>query len=237
MVRRRVILGGLSLGGLLAAVLALAGVVHVRVIDEAGPAASPARAPRPHTATQPELADALLAADDLPEGYRPTRAPASPTTESDRTGRCRALFERPWEMGRATDRALADYAGQRDGSLLRQALALFDPAGADRAFGELRAASRACPAFEARLEDGTAVRVHLREMALQQVGDEVYAVRLITRGERGTQHGYLAVGRVGPVLSVLCHLGQEAVDADLVSGTLRQALDRARVIPAAPERS
>lgn len=233
MVRSRVILGGLTLGGLLAAVLVLAGVVHVRVTDGARPVAdgSPSAPPGPRTATQPELRDALLAARDL-EGYRPTRAPRTPATErGDRAERCRALFERPWGVERATEHAVGEYAGRHDGSLLRQALALFDTAGAERAFGQLRTASRACPAFEARLDDGTAVRVRLREMAVPEVGDDAYAVRVTARGERGTRHGYLAVGRVGPVLSVLRHLGPDTVDADVVAATLARALERASAIP------
>lgn len=230
MVRSRVILGGLTLGGLLAAVLVLAGVVHVRVTDGQAADATPSPRLGPLTATQPELREALLAAADLPEGYRATSAPRT-AAGPDRRERCRALFERPWEVGRAGagKRAVGDFAGRGDGTLLRQALTLFGPDGAQRAFGELRAASGACPEFDARLDDGTAVRVHLREMALRRVGDEAYAVRVTARGERGTQQGYLAIGRVGAVLSVLRHLGPAgAVDAAEVADTLRRALDRAQ---------
>jgi hypothetical protein len=226
MVRSRVILGGLTLGGLLAAVLVLAGVVHVRVTD--GRAADPTPSPRlgPLTATQPELSEALLAAADLPEGYRATSAPRA-AAGRDRRERCRGGVERPRGGGGARG-GPGDFAGQHDGTLLRQALTLFGPDGAQRAFGELRAASGACPEFDARLDDGTAVRVHLREMALRRVGDEAYAVRVTARGENGTRDGYLAVGRVGAVLSVLRHLGPTGtVDPDEVADTLRRALDRA----------
>lgn len=239
MVRSRVILGGLTLGGLLAAVLVLAGVVHVRVTD--GPAADPTPSPRlgPLTATQPELREALLAAADLPEGYRATPAPRT-AAGRDRRERCRALFERPWDVARApaADRAVGDYAGQRDGSLLRQALTLFGSDGAARAFGELRATSGSCPEFDARLDDGTAVRVQLREMTLRRVGDEAYAMHVTARGESGTRQGYLAVGRVGTVLSVLRHLGPAGtVDPADVADTLRRALDRVQPLgqwPATP---
>ncbi|MCW6005810.1 hypothetical protein K1W54_14665 [Micromonospora sp. CPCC 205371] len=239
MVRSRVIVGGLTLGGLLAAVLVLAGVVHVRVTG--GHAADPTPSPRlgPLTATQPELREALLAAADLPDGYRKTSAPRT-AAGPDRRERCRALLGRPGDVARdwAAGRAVGDFAGRRDGTLLRQALTLFGPDGAQRAFGELRAASGACPEFDARLDDGTAVRVHLREMALRGAGHEASAVRAPARGESGTREGYLAVGRVGAVLSVLRHLGPAGtVDPDDVADTLRRALDRAKPLgqwPASP---
>ncbi|MFC0533124.1 hypothetical protein [Phytohabitans kaempferiae] len=235
MPRFRMIAGGVALGGALAAVLALAGVIHVRVqeTDRAATPSPPAVA-MPLTATQPELAEALLEEQDLPEGYR--SAPAShraPATVGDRTENCQALFERPWDVAGAREQAVGDYTGQQRAALLRQALALFEPGGAARALGELRRASGSCPQFDARLEDGTAVRVQLREMALRRVGDEAYAVQVTARplggrDERGTRHGYLAVGRVGSVLSVLRHLCPAGtVDPAEVAAMLSRALWRA----------
>jgi hypothetical protein len=130
----------------------------------------------------------------------------------------------------ARDRAVGDYAGRQRAALLRQVLALFEPGGAVRAMGELRRASSSCPEFDARLEDGTAVRVQLREMALRRVGDEAYAVRLTARpvGPGAPRYGYLAVGRLGPVLSVLRHLGPTGrADEEQVSAMLSRALRRA----------
>lgn len=237
MPRFRMIAGGVALGGALAGVLALAGVIHVRVNHVDRPAApSPSALAAPLTATQPALADALLEDRDLPDGYRSAPATrAAPVEDGGRTERCRALFERPWDMtgAGARDRAVGDYAGRGEAALLRQALALFEPGGAARAVGELRRASGSCPEFDARLEDGTAVRVQLREMALRRVGDEAYAVRLIARplgrrDEGGTRVGYLAVGRLGLVLSVLRHLGPAgAVDPAQVATVLSRALSRA----------
>ncbi|GFJ92365.1 hypothetical protein Prum_060070 [Phytohabitans rumicis] len=83
------------------------------------------------------------------------------------------------------------------------------------------------PQFDARLEDGTAVRVQLREMAVGRVGDEAYAVRLTTSGNGVTRYGYLAAGRLGSVLSVLRELGPAAVGPEQVASTLDRALDRA----------
>ncbi|GAA4451495.1 hypothetical protein [Phytohabitans houttuyneae] len=237
MPRFRVIACGIALGGALAAVIAVAGVIHVRVNDGDHPPAPRSSALAGHlTATQPELADALLEDRDLPEGYRP--APATrpaPVEDGGRTERCRALFERPWDVAGegAREQAVGAYAGRQPAALLRQALALFEPGGAARAVGELRRASGSCPEFDARLEDGTAVRVQLREMALRRVGDEAYAVRLTARplGHRdasGTRHGYLAVGRLGPVLSVLRHLGTAgAAEAERVAEMLTRTLRRA----------
>jgi len=245
MPRFRMIAGGVALGGALAAVLALAGVIHVRVHSADGAAApSPSALAGPLTATQPELADGLLEDHDLPEGYR--SAPAThptPVGDGRRTERCQALFERPWDLTGARDKAVADFAERQRAALLRQALALFEPGGATQAVGELRRASGTCPEFDARLEDGTAVRVQLREMALRRVGDEAYAVRLTARplGHRaggGTRHGYLAVGRLGPLLSVLRHLGTAAtVDAGQVADVLTRALRRAApLVPPDPDR-
>lgn len=246
MPRFRMIAGGVALGGALAAVLAVTGVIHVRVSNGQHMAApSPSTQAGPVTATQPELAEALLDDRDLPDGYRsaPATRPA-PVEDGDRTERCRALFERPWDVAGegARDRAVGAYAGRERATLLRQALALFEPGGADRAVGELRRASSSCPEFDARLEDGTAVRVQLREMALRRVGDEAYAVRLTARplGRRdasGTRHGYLAVGRLGPLLSVLRHLGTAgSADAGQVAAVLTRALRRAAPLVPLDER-
>lgn len=234
MPRFRMIAGGVALGAALAGVLALAGVIHVRVHDgDRDAAPSPSAVAGPLTATQPRLADALLEGRDLPDGYRSARATRpAPVEDGSRTERCRALFERPWDMAGAgaRDRAVGDYAGRERAALLRQALALFEPGGAARAMGELRRASGSCPEFDARLEDGTAVRVQLREMALRRVGDEAYAVWLTTRpvGPGAPRYGYLAVGRLGPVLSVLRHLGPAGrADAERVADVLSRALRRA----------
>lgn len=237
MPRFRMIAGGVALGGALAAVLAVTGVIHVRVTSDNEVATpSPSVRAEPVTALQPELAEALLDDGDLPDGYRP--APAArpvPVEDGGRTERCRALFERPWDVAGegARERAVGTYAGRRSTTLLRQALALFEPGGAGRAVTELRRASSSCPEFDARLEDGTAVRVQLREMALRRVGDEAYAVQLTARplGRRdssGTRYGYLAAGRLGPVLSVLRHVGTPgAVDPGRVAEMLDRALRRA----------
>jgi hypothetical protein len=245
MPRFRMIAGGVALGAALAAALALAGVTQVRVNDSDRPAEPrPSAAAGPLTATQPELADALLEGRDLPEGYRSAPATRPPVEDGGRTERCRALFERPWEVtgAGAREQAVGDYAGRHRAALLRQALALFEPGGAAHAVGELRRASSSCPEFDARLEDGTAVRVQLREMALRRVGDEAYAVRLTARplrgrGERGTRHGYLAVGRTGPLLSVLRHLGPAGtVDPAQVAATLSRTLRRAAPLVLPDER-
>ncbi|MDQ7903210.1 hypothetical protein RB614_01585 [Phytohabitans sp. ZYX-F-186] len=246
MPRFRMIAGGVALGGALAAVLATAGVIDVPVHQRDRPAApSPSALAGPLTATQPELAEALLAQRDLPEGYRPAPAPQpTPVEDTGRTEGCRALFERPWDVAGAgaRDRAVGDYAGGQRATLLREALALFGPGGAARAVGELRRASGSCPEFDARLEDGTAVRVQLRDMALRRVGDEAYAVSVTARplGRRdasGTRHGYLAVGRLGPVLSVLRHLGPAgSADPGQVAAMLTRALRRAAPLVPRDER-
>ncbi|MFB6397505.1 hypothetical protein [Polymorphospora lycopeni] len=249
-VRRTTVLAGVALGPVLAAVLVLTGVVGVP--RSGPPAAAPGAAPStpdgPAIARQPELGTTLLDRTDLPAGFSPRPRPASTapgragpapagpgragpaTSGPDRTERCRTLFERPWDLATepedATESVTADHA-HPTGALLRQASVRFAGDGAERAVGHLRTASGGCREFDARLDDGTAVTVRVGPLTLGRVADETYGLVLTARGAHGEVGGYLAVGRVGPVLSVLRHLGPAGtVDPARASPTLGRAVDK-----------
>ncbi|MEV0610034.1 hypothetical protein AB0I61_27075 [Polymorphospora rubra] len=237
----RRLLAGVALGPVLAAALVLTGVVGVPRIGPpaATPTADPSGPPGLAIAGQPELGTTLLDPDDLPAGFTARPATAAPTTPgrptpttpaTDRGERCRTLFERPWDLaaepGGGTGSATADHA-HRSGALLRQASAVFAGDGARRAVGHLRETSAGCREFDARLDDGTPVTVRVGELVLERVADETYGLVLVARGAHGEVGGYLAVGRVGPVLSVLRHLGPAGtVDPARASPTLGRAVDK-----------
>ncbi|WP_027343720.1 hypothetical protein [Hamadaea tsunoensis] len=103
--------------------------------------------------------------------------------------------------------------------------------GAEEAVTKLRQTAEACRSFTARRPDGSRVRVRLTAV---DAGDlllgEAYTVRMTIDGDDA---GFLAVGRVGDVVSVLRAGGPETGHSlpdlqrdlhDLLDGTLRDVL-------------
>lgn len=246
--------GGLLLGLMLAAVLLALNVMGVHIDEDAVPLAAPSgTSGEPLTGNQPELTRALISTADLAARLTPTPSAPAPTvrpTEAaapppsraaavpppERTERCHTLFSAPWELvpsgQEVTDQAMADSSIDLDPSggtpRLRQTLSLFADDGAAVAYEAIRTSVTGCRTFETTLEDGTLAVVSLRELEVTGGdADGAYAVRIVARGEDSTLTGYLAVGRVGPMLSVLRTVGPEgSVDSEDAEPTLDLALDK-----------
>ncbi|WFE29570.1 hypothetical protein O7623_10440 [Solwaraspora sp. WMMD791] len=237
-----------ALGGGLAAGLAVGTMVGVP--PAAPPDTTPAAAPPRVVATQPDLGTVLLAAADLPAGYRPVAAadPASaddgrgttPTADGDVGTGCRRLFERPWSSADdgdrpATDQLVARYQGPR-GASLRQSLTLLDPAAAGAAAADWDSVARRCVSFAAHLDDGTpvTVRVHRRErVPVGTAWSLLVSVTDRTGVGNGPQTGYLALAHDGGLLATVRHLGPiGAVTPGDAAALLTRAT--AKVDPAAP---
>jgi hypothetical protein len=110
---------------------------------------------------------------------------------------------------------------------------VLDGDGADRAVTGVRRDAGRCQEFGATLEDSNAVRVRFSEVDLRRVGDASYAVRFAATGRTAegasrTWYGYLAVGRLGPVLSVLHRVGPRPVTDENIADTLGLAVGRLR---------
>ncbi|MDR7278336.1 hypothetical protein [Catenuloplanes atrovinosus] len=224
-------------------------------------AAAPSSPGAPLTGNQPELSRALLSRTDLGErrtrgpsapvpttrAPEPAAPPAAPTpAPAARAERCRLLFDAPWELvpsgHELTDRAVTDLdpTGGTGGGApalplaprLRQTLSLFADDGAAAAYEAIRTSVTDCRTFQTTLEDGTLATVSLHELEVTGDGaDGAYAVRITALGEDRTLTGYLAVGRVGPMLSVLRTVGPEGTvesgDADL---TLDVAVEKMELL-------
>jgi hypothetical protein len=107
-----------------------------------------------------------------------------------------------------------------------------DRAAAEEAYATVRRAGDRCRRFAAALEDGRPVTVEVvdastTESARRGSGREGFTARLSVTG-RGTRlGGYLAVGRVGRVLTVLRRLGPAgSVRGGEMAAVLRRALDK-----------
>ncbi|MFI5838601.1 hypothetical protein ACIA8K_02625 [Catenuloplanes sp. NPDC051500] len=175
---------------------------------------------------------------------RRTEAAAPPAEEElappERAERCRTLFRAPWELvpsgHEVTDQAMSDSQITINTSVgtprLRQMLSLFADDGAAAAYEAIRASVSECRSFETTLEDGTLATISLRELEMGGGdADGAYAVRIVARGEDGTLTGYLAVGRVGPMLSVLRTVGPEgSVDSGDAEPTLDLAIDKMELL-------
>ncbi|MEV1289296.1 hypothetical protein [Micromonospora sp. NPDC049679] len=253
--RGRTLLGGVLLGGAMVVALLLAGVVGVPVVAAERPLGRwSTPPPAPLTARQPELTGALLTSVDLPNGYvtrRPADPSPTPRATPSPTGRsatprpergelepggrgpdCRELFERPWDVAtpgaRPIDRAAIDLSEERRGALLRQAVSVFSGGGAKAAVTRLREFSGRCRQFDARLGDGTRVAVQTRELSIRKVGDDAYALLLTARSGQRTYTGFIAVGRVGPLVTVLRHVGPAgSVTSSDAAAMLRRSIEKA----------
>lgn len=241
-VRGRTLAGGLALAAMLLAGLTLVGSP---VLDHPEP---PPPHAGPLTATQPELREALLAEDDVLDAP-PTTAPAVPPAPTSTTTAapppapspagdqlevlCRALFEDPARLGgllgaAAPTETSARYTRPRGGAL-RQVLSSFEAPRAIEAYREVREVASGCQEFTAAMDDGTVVTVLLEELAAGRRDsrreslpiDETYEMTMTVRTESGTRSGWLALDRVGPVVSVLRQLGPD--DRPAEPGTIRRA--------------
>lgn len=225
----RTVLGGVALGGALLATLTVAGVLAQGPRRGVEPLGAPAAttAPGPLTATQPELRKALLTAVDLPEYATWTTRPDAGDGRGDaqpdrRAETCGVLFERPWDLTGEPAGERAENA-DRGGALLTQTVALLTGADRDAPVRRVAGAGGRCREFDATLDDGTGVRVRTAEVGVDGTG---YALRFTAATGRRTWYGYVAVGRLGPVLSVLRRVGPRPVTDAEVAGTLRLAVAR-----------
>jgi hypothetical protein len=232
---RRTLANGTLLGVALLTALTLAGVLGAR--DTPRPAAAPSPATKEANtrfATQPQLQQALLKVEDLPTPYasasKATVHHIAPTTE-----RCAGLLD-PGALIRqaaasvlsrpeTTDQAASEIGGPAP---LTQLLTTFAGDGAVQTMQELRRIGNKCRDFSTTV-DGTPVRV-----LSTVVRDDAttYSLKLTLSGSGRTTAGYLTLGRVGRVLSVLKQVGPvEAIAAidpiKLVDLTLSR-LTRAR---------
>jgi hypothetical protein len=240
--RVRTLIGGIALGGALLLVLAMMGG---GVGDQ--PAERDRSAPDrrgPLTALQPELQRALLTDDDLPggspAGSTPRKQaalgegtgarPADPAPEATAlTDLCRVLFEDPSALGALwdEDRVLDD--GEAE---VRQSLTVFEEERAPEAYQRLREAAPRCQRFQASLDDGSAVEVLLREMigyadrSESGTVDDSYAMTITVQRAEGELTGWLALDRVGPVISVLRQLGPSSGGVDELARVRQAALDK-----------
>lgn len=248
-IRGLTVTGGVALGGM---ILLAAGVLGVIETDGTGPApdagATQGRT-GPLTGVQPALERALLTGNDLPVdgatgGPSPAGPPAAtatprprPVAEGDEeppagSGECRALFEDPtrlaaaWPSVTPHEISARDTAGD-DGSVLRQVLSVFDEEAVEAAYTRLGEAVAGCDEFPALLA-GVPVKVLAGELGGGR-REEGHAVGVTVIGEGERLVGWLAVDRIGPVISVLRHLRPEATPAaGTAAETRRTALGKLR---------
>ncbi len=234
MIPRRTLAGGALLGVLLLSALTLAGVLGARETPRPAPAPSAAREANTHFASQPQLQQALLTTDDLPTPYasaskatvqRITAATEGCARLLDPSSLVREASARVLPHPEATDQASTELAGPAP---LTQLLTTFPGEGAALTMRELRVLGNGCREFQTVL-DGAPVRV---TSSVIRDDDATYSLKLRLTGSGRNAEGYLTLGRVGQVLSVLKQIGPvEAIAAidpiKLVDLTLSR-LTRAR---------
>lgn len=232
-VRGRTLACGIALGGVLMIVMALVGGSTDAPSGTSQPATEDLG---PLTAVQPQLQQALLSDEDLPPAeplaapppngpatVRPAPPPPPLTGESwlgtELGELCRVLLADPAGIAglpglwQATPprQATAQHTGYPGGGGLRQMLGVFEPDTAGEAYQRLRESASGCDRFPATLEDGTAVTMMLRDLtggrteSTRAGGKDGLAVGFLRKD--GTSAGWLVLDRVGPVISVLHHLG------------------------------
>jgi hypothetical protein len=254
-VRARTLASGAGLGGALLLGLALVGGVgdapspfEERAPDRRGPVTAIQPQLREALLTDQDLPPAPPPSTPPVEPAAPAAAaPIPPTRLPDpETGAiaelCRALFGEACEPNREgceDPAALAGlwptppkettsrYTEQRGGATLHQLLGVFDGGRSLEAYRRLRESATGCDRFDATLPDGAPVTVLLRELTADRresaTADDSFTM-LVTL-EDGTMAGWLTVDRVGPVVSVLRHLGPTD-DRDDIAQTRHAALDK-----------
>jgi hypothetical protein len=178
-----------------------------------------------------------------PSGNGPDGRPEVGAPES--AGRaCRSLLARPWRVAAAGHRPVAppqvaDHLDRERGVRLRQVLGGFAADGAVQAIARVRRIAAACPRFRLGRQlihhngdsaSGTVTLEPTPAAAPVDGGGDGYALRVSIVADDGRAWtGYLAVDRVGRVLSVLLHLGPRGVvGPEEAAATRRAAVAKAR---------
>jgi hypothetical protein len=235
--RRNAALTGVVVGGVAVIVLTVLAVVGLR------PNGTPTTAPSGPQQAPPSLRTALLAEPDLPASFtaRPTptrvRAP-------QRTEHCQRLVADPEELLRSLvpqspkPPISARHVGA-DHGILDQAVQVVTSGGGAAALATLRKTAQSCSSFTARLDDGTKAQVKLTSTNVESllIG-EAYTVSMTLTTKAGQQSGYLAISRVGDMVSVLrCTASADADHAGLdrqIQDLVGKALDKLVVLGGSP---
>jgi hypothetical protein len=212
-IQRRTLASGAVLGIALLSALTVAGIMGARDTPRQVAAAppSPATDAGTRTVTQPALQQALLKPADLPSPYVTASKATVRRVAEQQPERCSALLD-PASLVRqasaqvltgaeATDQASTHLDGAAQ---LTQLLTTFAGDGAEATLRELREVGKQCKSFDASLDDGTPVKV-----TAEPVHDDAstYTLKLTFTGGGQVKAGYVTLGRVGRVISVLRELG------------------------------
>jgi hypothetical protein len=190
----------------------------------------------------PSTPDEPIGPDDPGEGPDADGPGRVPEAEDPRKRSCRRLLVSAWSVAAAGARPIgtpqsADNVDRKRNVRLRQALGAFAGDGAAQAAGRIRRAVAACPRFTARSYEvtiepvsGQPPTVGTNLLGGPVTADESYTWRVTAAPTRGRPWtGYLALDRVGSVLSVLWHLGPgRAVSAAEVTDARRAAVAKAQ---------
>jgi hypothetical protein len=224
--RRDAALAGVAVGTIAVVALTVAAVIGLTP-------RTPESAPNAPHDTESRLRTALLEAEDLPASFSPRPVAVPVRTAARPSQRCAQLLADPvavlrW-LGPAEDQATtsARHVGA-DHGVLDQAVRVFDRGEAATAMDTLRRTARKCQAFTARLDDGTRAQVKITSTDL---GDlligESYTVSMTLHTPLGQQEGYLAVGRVGDVVSVLRRTAPSGSDQGALDRQIKDLVGRA----------
>ncbi|MEV0560824.1 hypothetical protein [Dactylosporangium sp. NPDC050588] len=152
---------------------------------------------------------ALLAVEDLPDGYVTSPPQVEPEVSGDSTvsvAGCGALIDRFRGGGTGVR-----FEGGSAGPFLAEEVSA-DPDAVD----VLRELGTRCAAFTDTDPGGGTTSVTVTDAGLPSLGDESAAVRMAASGGAGddayTLGGYLLVVRVGGATCTLVHFGQPEVD-------------------------
>lgn len=197
---------------------------------------TPNAAPEPPRDSEARLHTALLEAEDLPASFSP-RPIAVPVRSPHRKEGCAPLVADPVAMLRWLHPADADektttsarHLGA-DHGVLDQAVRVFDRGQAATALDTLRRTAGRCQDFTARLDDGTKAQVRITSTGRADllIGDS-YTVSMTLHTPLGQQEGYLAIGRVGDVVSVLRRTGPSGSDQGALDEQVKDLVGRAIV--------
>lgn len=194
----------------------------------------PAPAPnRPHDIDVP-LRTALLEGQDLPASFAPRPIAVPAVTPARRPEKCSRLVADPvtvlrWLQPKESGPAVtsARHTGA-DHGVLDQAVRVFERGEAATALATLRKTAQGCKAFTARLDDGTKAQVKV----VGTTGDDLligdaYTVSMTLHTPSGPRDSYLAVGRVGDIVSVLRRTAPSGSDQAALDAQIKDLVGRA----------
>jgi len=216
--RHRTLVGGAGLGVLMLATLTLAGSLSALTTPPPVPEAEIIKPIEPGTlsASQPQLEQAVLRPTDLPGGsyayaYSPTASPKATVRRLPEPERCSLILDpdsllRDTHAAESTGQASATLQGPTRVSQLLTTFARSD--GASATLQEIQRVTRNCQDFQAVLDDGTPVRVHVKA---NPIDEDTYALHLTMTGGGRVTNGILTLRRAGHVLSVLGELGDDGI--------------------------